>query len=93
MRVRRRRCREVYFFKIKIFLYCLDLSLSQVLDVFGLLMETYPRYVDLASREAVEEVGKELVRRDMTREKKQGVTERILGRIGNEVGRIVGRPK
>ncbi|KAN0130768.1 ARM repeat-containing protein [Lactarius tabidus] len=69
-----------------------DLSLSQVLDVFGLLIETYPRYVDLASREAVEEVGKELVRRDETREKKQGVTERFLGRIGNEVGRIVGRP-
>lgn len=69
------------------------MSLSQVLDVFGLLMETYPRYVDLASREAVEEVGKELVRREETREKKQGVTEQILVRIGNEVGRIVGRPK
>ncbi|KAH9007605.1 ARM repeat-containing protein [Lactarius deliciosus] len=69
-----------------------DLSLSQVLDVFGLLIETYPRYVDLASREAAEEVGKELVRREETREEKQGVTERILVRIGNEVERIVGRP-
>ncbi|KAH9175038.1 ARM repeat-containing protein [Lactarius sanguifluus] len=69
-----------------------DLSLSQVLDVFGLLIETYPRYVDLASREAAEEVGKELVRREETREEKQGVTERILVRIGNEVDRIVGRP-
>ena len=61
--------------------------------MFGLLIETYPRYVDLASREAVEEVGKELVRRDETREDKQGVTEQILIRIGNEVGRIVERPK
>ena len=69
------------------------MSLSQVLDVSGLLIETYPRYVDLASREAVEEVVKELVRRDETGENKQGVTERILVRIGHEVGRIVGRPK
>lgn len=61
--------------------------------MFGLLIETYPKYVDLASREAVEEVGKELVRRDEMREVKHGVTERILGRIGNEVGRIVERPK
>ncbi|KAI0262196.1 ARM repeat-containing protein [Gloeopeniophorella convolvens] len=68
-----------------------DLSLSQVLDVFRLLTETYPKYVDSASREAVEAVGKELVERDEAREEKQGVAEQILGWIAHEVGRITKR--
>ncbi|TFY83754.1 hypothetical protein EWM64_g252 [Hericium alpestre] len=65
-----------------------ELSLSQILDVFRLLTYTYPRYVDSSSREAVEAVGVELVRRDETREEKLGVTEQILGWISNEAGRI-----
>ncbi|KAI0060576.1 ARM repeat-containing protein [Artomyces pyxidatus] len=65
-----------------------DLSLSQTLAVFKLLTETYPRYIDSASREAVEAVGVELVRKDESREEKLGVTEQIIGWISNEVGRI-----
>ncbi|KAA1470496.1 ARM repeat-containing protein [Dentipellis sp. KUC8613] len=65
-----------------------NLSLSQVLDVFKLLTETYPRYVDSASKEAVEAVGVEMVRRDEVRDDRLGVTEQILGWVSNEVGRI-----
>ncbi|TFK50812.1 ARM repeat-containing protein [Heliocybe sulcata] len=73
-----------------------DLSLSQTLDVFQLLTLTYPRYVDQSSREAVEAVGMEIVRRDELRgtpegkpdESKLGVTEQILGWLANEVGGI-----
>jgi hypothetical protein len=64
-----------------------------MLDVFELLIVTYPRYVDSASREAVEAVGKELVQRDETREERRGVTEEILGRIANEVSRVARCPK
>jgi hypothetical protein len=72
------------------------MSLSQTLDIFKLLTQTYPRYVDTASREAVEAVGMELVKRDELRgsskgdpeESKLGVTEHILGWLANEVGRI-----
>ena len=74
----------------------LDLNLSQVLDIFKLLTLTYPRYVDVTSRAAVEEVGVELVRRDELRgspqgslgEDKLGVTEQIVGWLANEVRRI-----
>jgi len=70
-----------------------DLSLSQTLDVFGLLTQTYPRYVDTLSRDAVEAIGVELVKRDELRgesqaEDKLGITEQILGWLSNEVGRI-----
>jgi hypothetical protein len=69
------------------------MNLSQTLDIFKLLTQTYPRYVDAASREAVEAVGMELVKRDELRggnpeENKLGVTEQILGWLANEVGRI-----
>lgn len=74
-----------------------DLSLSQILDVFKLLTLTYPRYPDPGSREAVEAVGMELVRRDELRgtdegakdEFRMGVAEQILGWLSNEVGRLV----
>ncbi len=77
-----------------------DLSLSQTLDIFKLLTQTYSRYVDAVSRDAVESVGTELVRRDELRgtpegepdESKLGVTEQILGWFTNEVGRISKRP-
>lgn len=70
----------------------LELSLSQILDIFRLLTLTYPKYVDNSSRDAVEEVGMELVRRDELREEgKLGVTEQILGWLSNEVGGLVKR--
>lgn len=65
-----------------------ELSLSQMMDIFKLLTQTYPKYVDSASREAVEDVGIELVRQDELRETKLGVTEQVLGWMANEVGRI-----
>ncbi|KAF5363220.1 hypothetical protein D9758_008404 [Tetrapyrgos nigripes] len=76
-----------------------DLNLSQVLDIFKLLTFTYPRYADGPSREAVENVGMELVRRDELRgtekgaidEQKMGVTEQILGWLSNEVSRLAKR--
>jgi len=76
----------------------IDLSLSQILDVFKLLTFTIPRYTDSGSRDAVEAVGMELVRRDEIRgtetgtetgskdEYKLGVTELILRWLSNEVG-------
>lgn len=74
----------------------LDLSLSQILDLFKLLTLTYPRYSDSGSRDAVEAVGMELVRRDELRGTKEGaqdevrlgVAEQILGWLSNEVGRL-----
>ncbi len=79
----------------------LDLSLSQTLDIFKLLTQTYPRYVDSASREAVETVGIELVRRDELRgtspedanETKLGVTEQIVGWLANEVDKFAKRSR
>lgn len=74
----------------------LDLSLSQTLDIFKLLTLTYSRYVDTPSREAVETVGRELVKRDELRgmpdgepdESPLGVTEQIIGWLVHEVGHI-----
>ncbi|KAF8911690.1 armadillo-type protein [Gymnopilus junonius] len=73
-----------------------DLTLSQILDIFKLLTLTYPRYEDSSSRDAVEAVGMELVRRDELRgteegakdEVRLGVAEQILGWLSNEVGRL-----
>ncbi|KAJ7600549.1 armadillo-type protein [Mycena floridula] len=73
-----------------------DLDLSKILDIFHLLTLTYTRYADSASREAVEAVGMELVRRDECRgtdqgpadEMKLGVAEQILGWLSNEVTRL-----
>ncbi|KAG6884724.1 hypothetical protein C0993_008705 [Termitomyces sp. T159_Od127] len=69
------------------------------MDVFKLLTLTYPRYPDNASRDAVEAVGMELIRRDELRglpdgtpnEVKMGITEQILGWLSNEVARLVKR--
>lgn len=73
-----------------------DLTLSQILDIFKLLTLTYPRYSDSASRDAVEAVAMELVRRDEVRgtdegtkdEVRLGVTEQVLGWFSNEVGKL-----
>lgn len=74
----------------------LDLNLSQTLDVFKLLTLNYPRYPDSMSRDAVEAVGMELIKRDELRgsqgdessEVKLGVVEQILGWLSNEVARL-----
>lgn len=70
-----------------------DLTLSEIMDVFKLLTLIYSRYSDSGSRDAVEAVGIELVRRDEVRgrtegEAKFGVTEQILGWLSNEVGEL-----
>lgn len=66
------------------------------MDIFKLLTLTYPKYADSLSRDAVEAVGMELVRRDEVRETengpidemKMGVAEQILSWLSNEVGRL-----
>ncbi|KAJ3807969.1 armadillo-type protein [Lentinula aff. lateritia] len=76
-----------------------DLTLSQVMDIFRLLTLTYPRYSDSPSREAVEEVGMVLVKRDELRgtedgpsdEQKMGVAEQVVGWISNEVSHFAKR--
>ncbi|KAG1832884.1 armadillo-type protein [Suillus subalutaceus] len=69
------------------------LSLRQIMDVFKLLTQTYPRYVDGASRDAVEEVGMTLIEKDETADadQKLGVTEQVLGWLANEVSHIAKR--
>jgi hypothetical protein len=77
----------------------IDLNLSQIMDLFKLLTLTYPRYLDARSREAVEAVGMELIRRDEMHdltgcapvEAKFGVAEQIVGWLSNEVGRLAKR--
>ncbi len=73
------------------FVWRRDFATSEWAEV-GLLMQTYPRYVDSASREAVQAVAKELVQRDETG-KRRGVTEQIVGRIANEVSDIAKRSR
>jgi hypothetical protein len=70
-----------------------DLRPSQALDVFELLIQTYTRYVDSASRDAVQALGKELVQREETREHRRGITEQILDRLATEVNRVSKRPR
>ncbi|KAI9508386.1 ARM repeat-containing protein [Russula earlei] len=69
-----------------------DLSSSQVLDVFELLIQMYTRYADSASRGAVQTLAMELVRHEETRGQRRGITEQILDRIANEVSRIAKHP-
>ena len=61
--------------------------------MFELLIQTYPRYADSASRKAVQSVVTKLVERDETGEHGRGVAEQILGRLATEVSRIAKRPK
>jgi hypothetical protein len=68
-----------------------DLSLSQIMDVFQLLMLAYPRYGDDKSQAAVQRVGLELVSQDEQREDKLGVSEQTIGWLSNEVGRCAKR--
>jgi len=63
------------------------------MDVFKLLTQTYPRYVDSASRDAVEEVGMTLIEKDETADadQKMGVAEQVLGWLANELSHIAKR--
>ena len=67
-----------------------DLSLPQILDVFRLLTETYPRYIDTPSRDAVQDIGMLLVRRDesIRDASKLGVVDNVLGWLANEVAHL-----
>ncbi|KAG8875312.1 translational activator of GCN4 [Tulasnella sp. 331] len=70
-----------------------DLSLSQIMDLLGILRLTYPRYIDARSRDAVLTVLEAFVKRDERRNgeadgEKLGVTEQILGWLRTETQRI-----
>jgi len=74
-----------------------DLSLSQIMDIFRLLTLTNSRYTDSGSRDAVEAIGIELVRKDEARartegEARFGVAEQILGWLSNEVAELSKKP-
>lgn len=59
-----------------------ELSSTEALGIFRLLILTYPRYIDQPSREAVEAVIKELINRE------GGILEQATGWIRTEAGRI-----
>ncbi|KIJ11894.1 hypothetical protein PAXINDRAFT_157123 [Paxillus involutus ATCC 200175] len=67
-----------------------ELTLSQIMDVFKILTHTYPRYVDTASRDAVEAIGMRLIEKDesSTGSPQLGVLEQVLGWLANEVSHI-----
>jgi len=60
------------------------------MDIFELLTQTYPRYVDSASRDAVRKVGMTLIEKDEV-DRKMGVTEQVLGWLAHEVSLIARR--
>ncbi|KAL4068779.1 armadillo-type protein, partial [Scleroderma yunnanense] len=66
------------------------LSLSQTLDVFKLLTQTYPRYVDTASRGAVEVLGMRLIEQDesLGADAKLGIMEQVVGWLAHEISKI-----
>lgn len=95
-------CRaSFYSIKLNLPWWPLDLSLEENLEVFKLLTLTYSRYVDAPSREAVEAVGVELVRRDELRgtsegepeAKRLGIAEQIIGWLWSEADRMSKRPR
>ena len=63
-----------------------DLTATQILEIFEIFTQVYPRYTDATSREAVEEVITQIVLRDQP----QGgaITEKILGWFASEAGRL-----
>lgn len=67
-----------------------DLSLTQILDIFQLLTETYPRYIDTPSRDAVQQLAMRLVQKDeaIRDTPKLGVLDHVLGWLENEVAHI-----
>ncbi|KAI5995298.1 armadillo-type protein [Pisolithus orientalis] len=67
-----------------------ELSLSQTMDVFKLLMQTYPRYIDTQSREAVEELGMLLINKDESRDAdcRLGIAEQTVDWLVHEVSSL-----
>ena len=63
-----------------------DLSATQLLEIFEIFTQVYPRYTDAKSREAVEEVITQIVLRDQPQG--GGITEKILGWFASEAGRL-----
>lgn len=64
----------------------IDLTATQMLEIFGIFAQIYPRYSDARSRKATEEVITQIVLRDQP----QGgaTTEKILGWLASEAGRV-----
>ncbi|KAG9312352.1 hypothetical protein JVU11DRAFT_7672 [Chiua virens] len=58
-----------------------------ILDVFKLLTQTYPRYIDTPSRDAVEKIGMRLVLVDQSAPK-LGILDHVLGWLANEVAHM-----
>ena len=59
---------------------------AQVLEIFEIFTQVYPRYTDARSREAVEEVITQIVLQDQLRS--GATTEKILGWFASEAGRL-----
>ncbi|KAG8892186.1 translational activator of GCN4, partial [Tulasnella sp. 408] len=68
-----------------------DQSQSQINDILGIIANTYARYVDGPSREAVIAVLEAFVRRDesKTEEPKYGIAEYLLGWLRAEIPRAI----
>ncbi|KAG8220543.1 hypothetical protein J3R82DRAFT_3261 [Butyriboletus roseoflavus] len=68
----------------------LHLTLQQVLDVFKLITETYPRYIDTPSRDAVEQIGMRLVQKDesIRDAPKLGVLDNVLGWLAHQAAHV-----
>ncbi|KIO34015.1 hypothetical protein M407DRAFT_17270, partial [Tulasnella calospora MUT 4182] len=68
-----------------------DQSQSQIHDILGIISNTYARYVDGPSREAVIAALEALIRRDesKTEEPKYGIAEYLLGWLRAEIPRAV----
>lgn len=62
--------------------------MSQTSQIFELLTQTYPRYVDRASRDAAETLGVEILKVDERRNDKYGVAEHIISWLHVETNRI-----
>ncbi|KAI5120166.1 hypothetical protein M0805_008433 [Coniferiporia weirii] len=62
-----------------------NLSSTQASNIFRILVLTYPRYIDQLSRGAVEDVIKELARRE------DGILDQVIAWARMEAGRICGK--
>jgi hypothetical protein len=74
----------------------IEITLAQSLDVFNLLTQTYPRYVDSGSRDAVEQTLVELLKQDALRVglpasldgSQRGVFHHVVAWLANQVGAV-----
>ncbi|KIY43656.1 translational activator GCN1 [Fistulina hepatica ATCC 64428] len=65
-----------------------DLTLSQIMDIFRLLTLTLSRYHDSQSQDAVDAVGRELVKTDEARDNKLGVADQIIRWLSHQASQI-----